>query len=176
MTRGRGIALTVIVALRGLAGAVSGATSALGGETAVQTPSIFAPTSTPAFAIRDLSWFVLGICAVIFVVVGGLLTYSVIRFRRRPGEDDREPPQVYGSNQIELALIGAVGWWQEVLPQERVEHVSLRPPAERARPVVPSPAAVEHLRVGEGGHRVRVPVEIQPYSSGVKGGIVGGEP
>jgi heme/copper-type cytochrome/quinol oxidase subunit 2 len=75
---------------------------ALGDGASVQTPNIFAPTSTPAFAIRDLSWFVLGICAVIFLVVAGLLTYSVIRFRRRPGEG-REPPQVYGSNQIELA-------------------------------------------------------------------------
>jgi cytochrome c oxidase subunit II len=103
MTCGTWIALTAIVALLGLGDAANGATSALGGETAVQTPSIFAPASTPAFAIRDLSWFVLGICAVIFVVVGGLLTYSVIRFRRRPGEDNREPPQVYGSNQIELA-------------------------------------------------------------------------
>jgi cytochrome c oxidase subunit 2 len=103
MTRDTRIALTAIVILVRLAGAACGATPALGGETAVQTPSIFAPTSTPAFAIRDLSWFVLGICAVIFVVVGGLLAYSVIRFRRRPGEDDREPPQVYGSNQIELA-------------------------------------------------------------------------
>jgi cytochrome c oxidase subunit II len=96
MTRGTRIAVTAIVALMGLAGAA-------GGETAVQTPSIFAPASTPAFAIRDLSWFVLGICAVIFVVVAGLLTYSIIRFRRRPGEDGGEPPQVYGSNQIELA-------------------------------------------------------------------------
>ena len=57
----------------------------------VQTPNIFAPTSTPAITIRDLSWFVLGICAVI-CVGGGLLTYSVTRFRRRPGEDSREPP------------------------------------------------------------------------------------
>jgi hypothetical protein len=73
-----------------------------------------------------------------------------------------------------LALIGAVGWWREVLPSERVEHIPLRPPAERARPVVPSPAAVETLRVGEAGHRMRVPVEVQPYSSGVTGGLVGG--
>jgi hypothetical protein len=65
-----------------------------------------------------------------------------------------------------LALIGGVGWWREVLPQERVEHVPLRPPQERARPVVPSPATVESLRVGEGGHRVRVPVEVQPYAAG----------
>jgi cytochrome c oxidase subunit 2 len=103
MTRDIWIALAAIVALMGLAGAASGATPALGGETAVQTPSTFAPTSTPAFAIRDLSWFVLGICAVIFVVVAGLLTYSIIRFRHRPGEHGGEPPQIYGSNQIELA-------------------------------------------------------------------------
>jgi hypothetical protein len=73
-----------------------------------------------------------------------------------------------------LALIGGVGWWRDVLPQERVEHVPLRPPAERARPVVPSPAAAESLKVGEAGHRVRVPVEVQPYSAGVQGGLVGG--
>ena len=29
-------------------------------------------------------------------------------------------------------------------------------------------------RIGEAGHRVRVPVEVQPYSAGIKGGIVGG--
>ena len=40
--------------------------------------------------------------------------------------------------------------------------------------MVPSPATVESLRIGEGGHRVRVPVEVQPYSAGVQGGIVGG--
>jgi cytochrome c oxidase subunit II len=64
---------------------------------------MFAPTSTPAFAIRDLSYFVLGICAAIFIVVAGFLGYSLIRFRRRPADADREPPQVYGSDQIELA-------------------------------------------------------------------------
>jgi cytochrome c oxidase subunit 2 len=103
MTRDARIAVTAIIALLGLAGVAGGASSALGGETAVQTPSIFDPTSTPAFAIRDLSWFVLGICTIIFVVVAGLLTYSIIRFRRRPGQESGEPPQVYGSNQIELA-------------------------------------------------------------------------
>ncbi len=46
---------------------------------------------------------VLAITAGIFVVVGGLLAYCVVRFRRRPDDDGSEPPQVYGSNQIELA-------------------------------------------------------------------------
>jgi hypothetical protein len=75
---------------------------------------------------------------------------------------------------ILLSLIGAVGWWKEVLPQARVEYVPLPPPGERAGPVVPVPAAVEHLTIGEAGHRVRVPVEVQPYSAGVIGGLVGG--
>ena len=73
-----------------------------------------------------------------------------------------------------LSLIGAVGWWKEVLPQARVEFVPFPPPGERAGPVVPIPATVEHLTVGEAGHRVRVPVEVQPYSAGIIGGLVAG--
>jgi cytochrome c oxidase subunit 2 len=92
----------VWLALWVLPQAAAGA-AAPGGLGAVQTPSIFAPASTPAYAIRDLSSLVLGIAAVIFLVVAGLLAYGVVRFRRRAGDDGREPPQVYGSNQIELA-------------------------------------------------------------------------
>jgi len=65
--------------------------------------SIFSPVSTPADSIFGLSLFVLAVAAVIFVVVFGLLVYSVMRFRQRKGDDGREPPQVYGSNQVELA-------------------------------------------------------------------------
>jgi cytochrome c oxidase subunit 2 len=41
----------------------------------------------------------------IFLVVGGLLLYVVIRYRHRASEPDanREPPQIYGSTQIELS-------------------------------------------------------------------------
>ena len=73
-----------------------------------------------------------------------------------------------------LSLIAAVGWWKDVLPQARVEFVPLPPPDERAGPVVPVPATVEHLTIGEAGHRVRVPVEVQPYSAGIIGGLIGG--
>ena len=69
----------------------------------VEQPSIFAPVSTPAFIIRELSFFVLGITAAIFVLVSGLGAYALIRFRRRRSDDGHEPPQVYGSRQIELA-------------------------------------------------------------------------
>jgi cytochrome c oxidase subunit II len=65
--------------------------------------NIFSPASTPAKSISDLSIFVLGITGIIFVVVFALLVYSVIKFRARPRDGDREPAQVYGSTQIELA-------------------------------------------------------------------------
>jgi len=64
--------------------------------------TIFAPASTPAEAIAGLSFLVLGVTATIFVVVCGLLVYTLVRFRRTTDEGD-EPPQVYGSNQVELA-------------------------------------------------------------------------
>jgi hypothetical protein len=73
-----------------------------------------------------------------------------------------------------LGLIAAVGWWRDVLPQARVEYVPLPAPGERGRPVPPSRATVDHLTAGEAGHRVRVPAEVQPYSAGITGGLVGG--
>ena len=65
--------------------------------------NIFAPASTPARSIFGLSLFVLAVTAAIFVVVFVLLTYAVVKFRKRPDDDGREPPQVYGSNQVEIA-------------------------------------------------------------------------
>lgn len=65
--------------------------------------SIFAPRATPAHSIFSLSILVLSICAVIFLIVGGLLLYTLIRFRHRRGYTQREPAQIYGSTQIELS-------------------------------------------------------------------------
>ena len=65
--------------------------------------SIFRPLSQPAQEIKDLSLLVLAICGAIFVVVAGLLVYAIIRFRHRAGDEASEPPQIYGSNQIETA-------------------------------------------------------------------------
>lgn len=66
-------------------------------------PNIFEPLSTPAHTIDHLSRFVLWITAFIFVVVFTLLTYVIVKFRDRSSDDTREPAQVYGSTQIELA-------------------------------------------------------------------------
>jgi cytochrome c oxidase subunit II len=65
--------------------------------------NIFAPASTPAKSIFGLSLFVLAVTGAIFLVVFALLLYSVVKFRRRRNDDGREPPQVYGSNQVEVA-------------------------------------------------------------------------
>ena len=65
--------------------------------------NIFRPLSQPAQEIKETSFLVLAICAVIFVIVAGLLIYALVRFRHRAGDEDTEPPQVYGSNQIETA-------------------------------------------------------------------------
>jgi cytochrome c oxidase subunit 2 len=65
--------------------------------------SIFAPASTPANSIFDLSVFVLEVTAAIFLVVFSLLAYAVLKFRKSSVSDGREPAQVYGSTQLELA-------------------------------------------------------------------------
>lgn len=68
-----------------------------------KSTSIFSPASMPADSILGLSFFVLAITGVIFLIVGSLLVYSAVKFRKRADDDGREPPQVYGSNQLELA-------------------------------------------------------------------------
>lgn len=66
-------------------------------------PSIFDPRSTNAESLYHLSNFVLAITGVIFVVVCSLLAYVMVKFRYRATDVAREPAQVYGSTQIELA-------------------------------------------------------------------------
>lgn len=68
-----------------------------------QTPNIFKPHSGPAQMIEHLSFFVLQVTGAIFIVVGALLVFVIVRYRQRGPDDDSEPPQVYGSTQIELA-------------------------------------------------------------------------
>jgi cytochrome c oxidase subunit 2 len=64
--------------------------------------NIFAPASTPAHMISKLSYFALGITGLIFLVVATLIIYALFRYRARAG-DESEPPQIFGSTQIELA-------------------------------------------------------------------------
>jgi cytochrome c oxidase subunit II len=65
--------------------------------------NIFEPLSTPADSVYRAALLALAVCAAIFVAVVILLIYAIVRYRNRPGDDASEPPQIYGSNQIELA-------------------------------------------------------------------------
>jgi cytochrome c oxidase subunit II len=65
---------------------------------------IFKPLASPAGQEYQIALLTLAITGAIFVVVAALIVYTIVRFRRRPDDPDRqEPPQVYGSNQIEAA-------------------------------------------------------------------------
>lgn len=79
------------------------AAAAASADSPFSSTNIFAPATTPAKTIFGLSMFVLAVTALIFIVVAGLLAYSVVKFRARAADANREPAQVYGSTQIELA-------------------------------------------------------------------------
>lgn len=64
--------------------------------------NFFHPASPQAHEIRQLAWLIIGICVAIFIVVEGVLVWSIVKYRRRGGAAD-DAPQVYGSNPIELA-------------------------------------------------------------------------
>jgi cytochrome c oxidase subunit 2 len=68
-----------------------------------QNTSIFSPATEQAARITEVTWLVIGICLLIFVVVEALLVYAIIRYRRRRDAGPHDPPQVYGSGPIELA-------------------------------------------------------------------------
>ena len=71
---------------------------------------------------------------------------------------------------VGAVLLACAGWFREVLPVEREEIV---PVLEQAQ-VVPSSRAVLALRVGTNAHRMRLPLEVYPYSVGFKAGLAGG--
>ena len=98
-------ALRASIWLRALAGVCGLAVAAFGEPTHpfLSPTNIFAPVSTPAQSIFDLSRFVLMVTGAIFTVVVILLTYAVVKFRKTRENEWREPAQVFGSSQLELA-------------------------------------------------------------------------
>src|SRR3954470_4162070 len=94
--------------------------------------SIFAPASPPAESIRDLSLLVFAITGFIFVVVEGVLVYTLLRFRRRGGAARGEPPQVYGSKAIEIAWTAApalIVFILMLVTTRTLWEVDVRPPS-----------------------------------------------
>lgn len=66
-----------------------------------------------------------------------------------------------------VALIGAIGWWRQVLPVDREE------PVEVVAVTAPVTTAATAPAPGERLHRLRLPVEVHPYVSGVPAGLAG---
>jgi cytochrome c oxidase subunit 2 len=66
-------------------------------------PNMFAPESAPAHTTSHIAAFVLAITGTMFVLVAGLLTFVLLRYRRRANDDGMEPAQVYGSGPVEAA-------------------------------------------------------------------------
>ena len=67
------------------------------------TATLNQPESPNASSIDHTYRAVLGVTVTIFVLVGGWLVYTAIRFRERPGRTYPTPPQTRGSNRLELA-------------------------------------------------------------------------
>ncbi|HLI62983.1 MAG TPA: hypothetical protein VKV05_06260 [Terriglobales bacterium] len=70
-----------------------------------------------------------------------------------------------------LVIVGAVGWFRQVLPHEQHEMVPVRP--EEPVRVLP-PREVMRLPAAKEVQRAWLPLKIYPVSAGVKGGLAGG--
>ena len=71
-----------------------------------------------------------------------------------------------------LTVTGYFGWFRDVLPHERHELVPASvdiPSVATSRPTVARVGWITHEP-----HRARLPLEVYPVSSGVKGGLAGG--
>jgi cytochrome c oxidase subunit II len=85
-----------------LLGCMGAACSYAQNDSSFINTNIFEPVSTPAREVHSLSLFVLLITGGILLGMYALLAYALVRYRSRPGETT-EPPQVFGSTQVELA-------------------------------------------------------------------------
>jgi hypothetical protein len=72
-----------------------------------------------------------------------------------------------------VLLRAAVGWWFDVLPEQKEEAVLVSLADRSAQQIPKSSLTVDHLSTGVGGHRVRIPVEVHPYWTGIYGGVAG---
>jgi hypothetical protein len=69
-----------------------------------------------------------------------------------------------------VVLLGCVGWFRNVLPVEQEEIV----PVFEWTHVAPTARRVLPLPVGTQAHRMHLPLEVYPYSAGIKAGLAGG--
>jgi len=65
-----------------------------------------------------------------------------------------------------ILLRASIGWWFDVLPEQKEEIVAVSPAAQVSR----SSLTVDYLAPG---HRIQIPVEVHPYWTGLWGGLAG---
>src|SRR5262245_20609720 len=73
-----------------------------------------------------------------------------------------------------VLLYGLGLWISSLLPGKGHMHEELAPPEKRPKPIKPVLGAVQELRPGMPGYRVRLPEKVHPISAGIKGGLAGG--
>src|SRR5258708_7653898 len=64
------------------------------------SPSVLNTQGPVAAKEAGLFWFILVVATIVFVIVEGILIYSIIRFRERPGMP--APRQVHGNTTLEI--------------------------------------------------------------------------
>jgi cytochrome c oxidase subunit 2 len=69
--------------------------------------STFVPKGPIAQEQLDLFMLTVWVTGFIFIVVGGVFVYAVIKFRERPNDDRPLPSQGHGNPLVEIGLIGA---------------------------------------------------------------------
>lgn len=69
-----------------------------------------------------------------------------------------------------LSIAAGVGWFRDVLPQEHLETV---PVEDEIAPIIARRAEVARIQIDPEIKRTRIPVEIYPYTAGIKGGLAG---
>lgn len=72
---------------------------------------------------------------------------------------------------VALTIAGCVGWFRDVLPQEKEETIEIR---EEPTAVKTVRREVERLPIAPELPRPLLPLEIYPISAGIKGGLAGG--
>jgi cytochrome c oxidase subunit II len=75
----------------------------IGAQLASVWASFFPPlgTTTQGQDIRNLYDIVFGVAVVVFLLVEGLIVWTVVRYRRKPGQEEL-PPQTHGNNLLEI--------------------------------------------------------------------------
>jgi hypothetical protein len=69
-----------------------------------------------------------------------------------------------------ITVCGTVGWFREVLPQERHELLVVDPEVPPVRTRRPT---IDRTTIAPDRHRVWLPLEIYPISAGLRGGLAG---